>query len=219
MAQRTVAWWTIVALTLAGLALIRLGEVVVKRELTSRVRMVRAEVAGRQATYQDSLNRLNAMRVDYAYALAQTQVAPDEAYLLLKKGAQRGRVMMGDKVIYEFRFRVKGISPLEVKGEIPELPEGALSVLAREENPVWYRPDWLYERAGVAVPKDSSERKVEDAFGPYAISLGGGLAIHGPVSKDVPQDVVDHVYAELGEKDLKAVYNSVKEGSQVLIQR
>jgi len=218
MARRLVPWWTFLSLTLAALALVRLGEVFLKRELTRRSAGVQAEVAAAQATLQDSLNRRDALRVDYASANAQARVAPDETYLLIRKNQARGQVMMGGKVVYEFRFRIRGGVPLKVRGQIPELPEGVMTVQRREDHANWYRPDWFYEQAGRSVPRDSNERRVDDAFGRYAILLGGGVAIHGPASKDVPQDALDHVYAELNEKDLKAVYSAVKEGSRVLIQ-
>lgn len=126
--------------------------------------------------------------------------------------------MMGSKVVYEFRFRVRGEMPVQVKGQVAELPEGELSVQAKEDHTAWFKPDWMYEHAGQPVPRDSADRKVDDAFGRYAIMLGGGLAIHGTVNKLVPQDAVNHVYAELSDRDLKAVYNGVKVGSRVLIQ-
>jgi hypothetical protein len=137
----------------------------------------------------------------------------------MKKWAGRGEIMMGNKVVYEFRFRVKGGVPMQVKGQTPELPEGVLAVTGKDNHPSWYRPDWLYEQAKQQVPRDSVDRRVEDAFGSCAIYLGGGAAIHGALSKLVPPDVVDHVYAELSDKDLKAVFNAVEPGSRVLIQR
>ena len=218
MARRAVNWWTVVSLTLAGLALVRLGEVFIKRELIARSLMISDQIAARTRTYQDSLNQLNALRVDLAAAKAQGKVAPDETYLILKKGTAQGRIMMGSKVVYEFRFRVRGGVPVQVKGQLAELPEGALSVQAKEDHPAWYKPDWMYEHAGLPVPKDSAQRRIEDAFGRYAILLGGGVAVHGPADKLVPQDAIDHVYAEVNVKDLKAIYSAVNEGSRVLIQ-
>jgi hypothetical protein len=218
MARRLVPWWTFLSLTLAALALARLAEGFLKRELTRRSATLRTERVAAESRLRDALNRRDALRVDYTAAVAQSRVAPEETYLVLRKGQARGQVMMGSKAVYDFRFRVRGSVPLKVKGQIPEMPEGVLTVQVREDHANWYRPDWLYEQAGRAVPGDSAERMVADAFGRYAILLGGGVAIHGPASRDVPADAVDHVYAELSDRDLKAVYNAVKEGSRVLIQ-
>lgn len=77
MARREVNWWTVVSLTLAGLAVVRLGEVFFKRELVARSRMIATDIATRAGTYQDSLNRLNALRVDLAAAKAQGKAEPD----------------------------------------------------------------------------------------------------------------------------------------------
>jgi len=217
--KREVAWWTVVSLALAGLALARMGEVFVKRELVSRVSIVQRELAEHNRVWRDSVSRREALRVDLLTAQAQSKVEPDETYLVMKKWAGRGQIMMGSKVVYEFRFRVRGGVPVPVKGQIPELPEGVLSVQGKEEHPVWYKPDWLYEQSKQQVPRDSAERNVEDAFGAYAVYLGGGAAIHGVPSRFVSPEAVDHVYAELNEKDLKAVFNAVKPGSRVLIQR
>jgi hypothetical protein len=219
MAKRIVAWWTIVSLAVAGLALARLAEVFFKRELTRRSASLKVELDSLQAGYQAAANHRDALRVDYASAKAQARIAPGETYLVLRKGAALGRILMGPKVVYEFHFRVRGGAPIRVRGQATELPEGVLSVQKQEEHPAWYRPDWFYERAKATVPKDSAERKIEDAFGRYALSLGGGVAIHGPASKDIPQEAIDHVYVELNERDLKAVYNALKPGSRVLIQR
>lgn len=218
-AKRAVAWWTVVSLALAGLALARMGEVFVKRELVNRSAGVRSELDAEQQVLQDSLNRREALMVDMATAQAQSKVAPDEAYLIMHKWAGRGEIMMGSKVVYEFHFRVKGGVPEPVKGQTLELPEGVLSVQQKEDHTVWYKPDWLYEQARQQVPRDSAERKVEDAFGRYAIYLGGGAAIHGAVSNLVPAEAIDHVYAELNDKDLKAVFSAVQPGARVLIQR
>jgi hypothetical protein len=217
--KREVAWWTVVSLALAGLALARMGEVFIKRELGARVSLMQSELDGRNKVWRDSVSRREALRVDLLTAQAQSKVAPDETYLVLKKWAGRGQIMMGTKVVYEFRFRVRGGVPMPVKGQTPELPEGVLEVKGKEERPVWYKPDWLYEQSKQQVPRDSADRMVVDAFGTYAVYLGGGAAIHGVPSPLVSSEVVDHVYAEMNEKDLKAVYNAVQTGSRVLIQR
>lgn len=217
--KRDVAWWTVVSLALAGLALARMGEVFVKRELVSRVSMVQRDLTDHTRVWRDSVSHREALRVDLLTAQAQSKVEPDETYLIMKKWAGRGQIMMGTKVVYEFRFRVRGGVPVPVKGQIPELPEGVLSVQGKEEHPVWYKPDWLYEQSKQQVPRESAERKVENAFGSYAVYLGGGAAIHGVPSGRVSPEAIDHVYAELNEKDLKAVFNAVQTGSRVLIQR
>jgi len=218
-AKRVVAWWTVVSLALAGLALARMGEVFVKRELVSRSGGVRTELAAQEQAFQDSLNRREALRVDMATSRAQSKVSPDEAYLVMHKWAGLGEIMMGNKVVYQFHFRVKGGVPVPVKGQTLELPEGVLSVQQKEDHTVWFKPDWLYEQARQQVPRDSAERKVEDAFGRYAVYLGGGAALHGVVNKQVPPEAIDHVYAELNDKDLKAVFSAVQTGARVLIQR
>jgi hypothetical protein len=218
MSKRIVAWWTVISLTLAALAIVRLAEVFIKRELSRRTSALQSEIGLRRQACQDTMNRRDALRVDLASARAQARMAPEEPYLLMKKTLARGQIMMGEKVIYEFRFRVRGNLPLMVKGQVPEFPEGVLAIQSKEDHTAWYRPDWMYERAKQQVPVDSNERKVDDAFGRYALLLGGGVALHGPVSKNVPPDAADHIYAELGDKDLKAVFNALKVGSAVLIR-
>jgi len=216
--KRAVAWWTVVSLTLAGLSLARLGEVLLKRELGTRAGSISEEVNYWHTAYQDSLNHRDALRVDFEASRAQARMAPEETYLTLRKSTGSGRVMMGSKVVYEFRFRVRGSLPVRIKDQAPELPEGVLSVQGKDDHTVWYRPDYLYEQAGQAVPQDSAQRRIDDAFGRYSVSLGGAVAIHGPLAKAVPADAVDHIYVELGDKDLKAVFNAVNEGSRVLIR-
>jgi hypothetical protein len=218
MAKRVVPWWTVVSLLLAALALVRMAEVFTKRELTARTQTLRAETGIRQKMLEDSIGRREALRVDNAIGLAQGAVSPDQTYLILQKLQARGRLMMGPKVVYDFHFRVRGGDPIKVKGQVPELPEGILTVQARKDHTDWFWPDWYYEKNGQKVPQDSNARRVPDAFGRYALLLGGGIALHGVANKVIPTDAIDHVYAELNEKDLTAVYNGLKVGSLVMIQ-
>jgi hypothetical protein len=216
--KQTVAWWTVVSLTLAGLALARLGEVLLKRELHDRAESMGQEISYWQNACQDSVNHHAALLVDLAAARAQAKMPPQETYLDLHKSTGAGSIMMGNKVVYQFRFRVKGNMPVRIKGQVPELPEGVLPLQGKEDHTVWYRPDYLYEQAGQTVPQDSAQRRVDDAFGRYAIMLGGAVAIHGPLADGVPPEAVDHIYVELNSKDLLAVYNALDVGSRVLIR-
>jgi hypothetical protein len=55
-------------------------------------------------------------------------------------------------------------------------------------------------------------------MGPAALYLGGGLAIHGPVSEDVPAEAIDYVYLQLDTLPLKGIAGPLRQGSLVFVQ-
>src|SRR3990170_2732263 len=61
-----------------------------------------------------------------------------------------------------------------------ETPIGTLTVLGKERNPVWIRPDWSYVEENMPVPPPNDpERVVRGVLGKYALLLGNGYKIHG----------------------------------------
>jgi lipoprotein-anchoring transpeptidase ErfK/SrfK len=78
-----------------------------------------------------------------------------------------------------------------------ESPLGSLSVLGKERNPVWIRPDWSYVEENMPVPApDDPDRIVRDVLGKYALVLG---------------------CISVGDKDLEKLYRTVKIGTKVYI--
>ncbi len=99
-----------------------------------------------------------------------------------------------------------------------ESPAGSQTVLGKERNPVWIRPDWSYAEENMPVPPENSpERIVRGVLGKYALLLGNGYKIHGTKWTNLLGTHFTHGCISVGAKNLEILYNSVKIGTQVYI--
>jgi L,D-transpeptidase YbiS len=99
-----------------------------------------------------------------------------------------------------------------------ETPIGSFTVLGKERNPVWIRPDWSYVEENMPVPAmDDPDRIVRDVLGKYALLLGHGYKIHGTKWTKLLGTHFTHGCISLADDDLKKVYQSVKIGTKVYI--
>lgn len=99
-----------------------------------------------------------------------------------------------------------------------ESPSGSLTVLGKERNPVWIRPDWSYVEENMPVPPlNDPDRIVRDVLGKYALILGHGYKIHGTKYTDLLGTHFTHGCISVGDADLEKLYKSVKTGTKVYI--
>ena len=99
-----------------------------------------------------------------------------------------------------------------------ETPIGSFTVLGRERNPVWIRPDWSYVEENMPVPAEHDpDRLVRGVLGKYALLLGNGYKIHGTKWTSLLGTHFTHGCISLGDDDLELVYKSVKTGTKVYI--
>jgi len=99
-----------------------------------------------------------------------------------------------------------------------ESPLGSFTVLGRERNPVWIRPDWSYVEENMPIPpQNDPDRFVRDVLGKYAVLLGNGYKIHGTKWKNLLGTHFTHGCVSLGDEDLEMVHGSVKNGTRVYI--
>ena len=99
-----------------------------------------------------------------------------------------------------------------------ETPQGSFTVLGRERNPVWIRPDWSYVEENMPIPPaNDPDRFVRDVLGKYAILLGNGYKIHGTKWKNLLGTHFTHGCVSLGDEDLEVVHASVRNGTRVYI--
>ncbi len=99
-----------------------------------------------------------------------------------------------------------------------ETPMGSFTVLGRERNPVWIRPDWSYVEENMPVPAaNDPDRLVRGVLGKYALLLGNGYKIHGTKWTNLLGTHFTHGCISLGDDDLEIVYKSAQTGTKVYL--
>ncbi len=99
-----------------------------------------------------------------------------------------------------------------------ETPMGSFTVLGKERNPVWIRPDWSYVEENMPVPAEKDpDRLVRGVLGKYALLLGNGYKIHGTKWTDLLGTHFTHGCVSLGDDDLEVVYKSAEIGTKVYL--
>ena len=99
-----------------------------------------------------------------------------------------------------------------------ESPLGSLTVLGKERNPVWIRPDWSYVEENMPIPPiNDPDRIVREVLGKYALILGNGYKIHGTKWKELLGTHYTHGCIAVGDEDLEYLYKNVKIGTKVYI--
>jgi L,D-transpeptidase ErfK/SrfK len=99
-----------------------------------------------------------------------------------------------------------------------ETPMGSFTVLGKERNPVWIRPDWSYVEENMPVPAvNDPDRLVRGVLGKYALLLGNGYKIHGTTWTKLLGTHFTHGCISLGDDDLEIVYKSAQTGTKVYL--
>ncbi|HTF99975.1 MAG TPA: L,D-transpeptidase [Nitrospirota bacterium] len=99
-----------------------------------------------------------------------------------------------------------------------ETPMGSFSVLGKERNPVWIRPNWSYVEENMPIPPaNDPDRIVRGVLGKYALLLGNGYKIHGTTWTKLLGTHFTHGCVSLGDADLELVYSTAKIGTKVYL--
>jgi hypothetical protein len=181
-----------------------------------------AEFDRLQKRRQELVNRLKTAEEEQRFlAFIKDIYATDKRYLVLNTHSAKGSLKVGNRVLREFPLVLDGcrkpdIMPAE-NADAYVLPKGRIRVIAKKENPAWYKPDWLYEK-DMTPPVNSSERLISGPMGAYALFFGGGFVIHGRPADGAPSMVTDHACIVLENDDLRAVYNLLDAGSVAYIR-
>jgi L,D-transpeptidase YbiS len=144
-----------------------------------------------------------------------------EIYLVVDTENNRLTMRRGEKVL--LTAKVGTGSRQYVKSEtgrhwLFESPTGSLTVLGKERNPVWIRPDWSYVEENMPIPAENDpDRIVRDVLGKYALLLGNGYKIHGTKYTDLLGTHFTHGCISVGDADLEQLYKTVKTGTKVYI--
>jgi len=149
------------------------------------------------------------------------QVEDNEIYLVVDTESNRLTMRRGSKTLMT---AVVGTGSRQfVKEETGrswyfESPAGTLTVLGKERNPVWIRPDWSYAEENMPVPPENDpDRIVRGVLGKYALVLGNGYKIHGTKYTNLLGTHFTHGCISVGDKDLETLYRTVKIGTKVYI--
>jgi L,D-transpeptidase ErfK/SrfK len=145
----------------------------------------------------------------------------DDVYIVVDTENNRLTLRRGEKVLLT---AVVGTGSREAVEEETgrhwffESPLGSLSVLGKERNPVWIRPDWSYVEENMPVPPiNDPDRIVRDVLGKYALILGNGYKIHGTKYTDLLGTHFTHGCISVGDRDLEVLYKTVSIGTKVYI--
>ena len=99
-----------------------------------------------------------------------------------------------------------------------ESPQGSLTVLGKERNPVWIRPDWSYVEENMPIPPENDpERIVRGVLGKYALILGNGYKIHGTTFTNLLGTHFTHGCISVGDNDLEVLFKVAIAGTKVYI--
>ena len=145
----------------------------------------------------------------------------DEPYVVVDTESNQLTLRQGTAVLHK---AVCGTgSRVFIEGETGtnwyfETPMGSFTVLGKEWNPVWIRPDWSYVEENMPIPPENDPaRYVRGVLGKYAILLGNGYKIHGTKWTNLLGTHFTHGCVSLGDDDLELVYKSVKVGTKVYL--
>jgi len=146
---------------------------------------------------------------------------PRGTYLVIDTAKNRLYVKRGERTLKEVVVSTGSGSILnEPNGKrqwIFDTPRGERTVLSRTTDPVWTKPDWAFIEEGEDVPTRFNDRVEEGVLGDYAFHLGNGYMIHGTLYTRLLGRNVTHGCVRVGDKDLKALYDTVPVGTKVII--
>jgi len=104
------------------------------------------------------------------------------------------------------------------KRKVFKTPTGIFTILNKQENRPWIKPDWAFIEDGLPIPSARSASRVEmGSLGDYAMGIGEGYMIHGTLYQRFLGLPVTHGCVRLGDKDLDVVYHTLSKGSKVFI--
>jgi len=145
----------------------------------------------------------------------------DEVYIVVDTENNRLTLRQGDAVLLTAVVGTGSRQYIEEetgRNWYFESPMGSLTVLGKERNPVWIRPDWSYVEENMPVPAENDpDRIVREVLGKYALILGNGYKIHGTKYTDLLGTHFTHGCVSVGDKDLEFLYRTVKIGTKVYI--
>lgn len=197
------------------------------KEMLSASDQKMMQLEGRITKLGNELENVRILNEDFKQAKAvlediKKSIDSNKIYLAVSLEENRLYVKIGTKTIKKYTVSTgKGRTRLKGNGRIHNFltPRGKRVINAKERNPVWYKPNWAWEEAGLKLPESISieDRTVRGELGKYRLKLGGAYAIHGTKRGEVEGKKETHGCIRIGRKDLKNLYAMVKKGTEVYI--
>jgi hypothetical protein len=158
----------------------------------------------------------------YFQALTET-VSQEEKYLIVNTRKNKAYLKLKNAILNDMDIVLtafnKPLSDTVMSESIYAVPKGIIEVQSKETHPTWYNPNFIYsEKKSQFAEPNSKQKNISGTLGEYALYLGGGIVIHGIVSKDVPPEALNFISIQMETKSLKTIYNSLDLGSRVFIQ-
>jgi len=154
----------------------------------------------------------------------QSQIAvlrPTGTYIVIDSGRNLLSLYKnGEKVLEAVCSTGSGralADPVRRRLWVFDTPHGEFTIRAKYPNPVWIKPDWAFLEEGEPIPRDLAARLAPTELGAYAMDLGEGYLIHGTLYERALGLSITHGCVRLGDRDLEAVYRTVRIGTPVYI--
>jgi len=146
----------------------------------------------------------------------------EKIYLEIDLADDLLHVKMSSQLLYSYPIVTgKGKVRLKTSGKLKDFstPKGVWTILGREKNPVWYRPDWSWLEKGEELPENltKEDRATEGVLGPYRLNLGQGYAIHGTASGRIRPGKYSHGCIRMNNNELEEIYKMTEVGTKVYI--
>jgi hypothetical protein len=176
------------------------------------IQRVRRDLAG-LALDEESLQRELEARL--AVVDAQESAA---FYLVLDTKANRLSFRYGDRLVRDAPLTVGPPRPIRsASGEklSPAPLSGAFTVRQKLERPAWKPPAWIWEKAGVAVPRPLPE--IRGGLGRYVLVLADDVVLHSPPPRESPLKGAKPGSFLAPEADLAAIWKRVGTETRIYV--
>lgn len=98
-------------------------------------------------------------------------------------------------------------------------PSGRFSILRKERDPIWIKPEWAFVEADESVPVFAEDRRrfQRGVLGEYALYFARDYMIHGTLYEANLGRNITHGCVRVGAEDLSYLFENVELGTQVFI--
>ena len=98
-------------------------------------------------------------------------------------------------------------------------PRGRFSILRKERDPIWTKPEWAFVESDEPVPVFAEDRRrfQRGVLGEYALYFARDYMIHGTLYETNLGSNITHGCVRVGSEDLTYLFENVELGTRVFI--